>query len=101
MKKRNRDLESAVDEILYYFWDPCTISKDEGWFINGRDEYYSYLPEIVTLLKSGATKKKLQKHFAALYEKNFLVKEIQENKTTLDTWEAVSELLIQAYKKYA
>ncbi|HWU50379.1 MAG TPA: hypothetical protein VN042_10910, partial [Asticcacaulis sp.] len=40
------ELYRAVDEVLYYRWDPIGIG-DDVW---ARDEYYGYLPHTFTLL---------------------------------------------------
>jgi hypothetical protein len=51
MNERHLEIYKKIDEILYFEWDPIGISK-EDW---PRDEYHSYIPEIFSLKKSGAT----------------------------------------------
>jgi hypothetical protein len=40
------EIYKRVDEVLYYLWDPIGVSPDP----EARDEYYSYIPEIFSLL---------------------------------------------------
>ena len=49
---QNSPLFIAVDEILCYLWDPIGVSSDGT--PQARDEYTSYVPEIVKLLEDGA-----------------------------------------------
>jgi hypothetical protein len=49
---QNSPLFIAVDEILCYLWDPIGVSSDGT--PQTRDEYTSYVPEIVKLLEDGA-----------------------------------------------
>ena len=49
---QNSPIFIAVDEILCYLWDPIGVSSDGT--PETRDEYTSYVPEIVKLLEDGA-----------------------------------------------
>ena len=49
---QNSPLFIAVDEILCYLCDPIGVSSDGT--PQTRDEYTSYVPEIVKLLEDGA-----------------------------------------------
>ena len=49
---QNAPLFIAVDEILCCLWDPIGVSSDGA--PEARDEYTSYVPEIVKLLEDGA-----------------------------------------------
>ncbi|GGY88030.1 hypothetical protein GCM10007388_21810 [Pseudoduganella plicata] len=40
-----------VDEVLYYLWDPIGVSAVPS----ARDEYRSYVPQVVTLLEDDAS----------------------------------------------
>jgi hypothetical protein len=40
-------LYRAVDEVLYYIWDPIGVSSAP----EARDEYQSYLPQVFKLLQ--------------------------------------------------
>jgi hypothetical protein len=50
LSPKEEELYRRTDEVLHYLWDPCGVSDAP----EGRGEYYSYLPEIFTLLKQGA-----------------------------------------------
>ena len=41
-------LYHRTDEVLHYIWDPIGISTTPS----ARDEYYSYLPKVYSMLKS-------------------------------------------------
>jgi hypothetical protein len=45
------ELHQRVDEILHYFWDPIGIAGEP----NARDEYYAYIPNVLSLLSSNAS----------------------------------------------
>jgi len=38
----------AVDEVLFYVWDPIGINNEP----NARDEYYSYVPQVFEWLRA-------------------------------------------------
>ncbi|HEX9173426.1 MAG TPA: hypothetical protein VF861_12260, partial [Telluria sp.] len=40
-----------VDEVLHYIWDPIGVSG----MPMARDEYYSYLPQVFSLVRDGAS----------------------------------------------
>ena len=44
-------LYRRTDEVLHYLWDPCGVSDAP----EARDEYYSYLPHVFSLLTGGAS----------------------------------------------
>ncbi len=46
----DEELYRRVDEVLHYIWDPIGISG----IPMARDEYYSYLPHVFSLLKANA-----------------------------------------------
>ncbi len=48
----NTELYRRTDEVLHYVWDPIGISGDA----DARDEYYSYLPRVFSMLKDGCSK---------------------------------------------
>ncbi len=45
-----QELYRRVDEVLHYIWDPIGVAGVP----QARDEYYSYLPEVFSLLKNNA-----------------------------------------------
>jgi hypothetical protein len=53
-EKDNR-LYQRVDEVLHYLWDPIGIARCPG----ARDEYYSYLPQVFSMLKQGCNEEKI------------------------------------------
>jgi hypothetical protein len=50
LPENENELYRRVDEVLHYIWDPIGVSGVPG----ARDEYYSYLPHVFSLLKRGA-----------------------------------------------
>ena len=54
------ELYRRVDEVLHYRWDPCSVSGAPG----ARDEYYSYLPAVFSLVNGGADAVAIAKHLA-------------------------------------
>jgi hypothetical protein len=46
----DEELYKRVDEVLHYIWDPIGVSFAPA----ARDEYYSYLPHVFSLLKTNA-----------------------------------------------
>ena len=47
-----------VDEILWHEWDPIGVNE----FEEARDEYYSYLPEVIRLKNSEADNETIAQH---------------------------------------
>ena len=47
-----KTLYNKIDEIVWTHWDPIGVNE----YDEARDEYYSYLPQILTLLLSGAAR---------------------------------------------
>jgi hypothetical protein len=45
------ELYQRLDEVLHYIWDPIGVSG----IPEPRDEYYSYLPNVLRLLNEGAS----------------------------------------------
>lgn len=43
-------LYRAVDEVLYYVWDPIGVSGVP----QARDEYHAYLPHVFALVRDGS-----------------------------------------------
>jgi hypothetical protein len=48
--QREKDLYQRVDEVLHYLWDPIGVAA----IPMARDEYQSYVPQVVTLLNENA-----------------------------------------------
>ena len=44
------ELVQRCDELLHYLWDPIGVAGSPG----ARDEYASYLPDLVDLLSNGS-----------------------------------------------
>ncbi len=55
-------LHTRVDEILYYVWDPIGVSDVP----DVRDEYTSYVPQVVSLLLKSTPKEDLADHLALI-----------------------------------
>lgn len=54
----NDCLSERVSEILHYIWDPIGVSGAP----QARDEYDSYVPQIVGLLTSGKQEEEIEKY---------------------------------------
>jgi hypothetical protein len=48
--QHEKELYLRVDEVLHYLWDPIGVSG----MPMARDEYQSYVPQVVTLLNESA-----------------------------------------------
>jgi hypothetical protein len=59
---KEKKLYHRIDEVLHYMWDPVGASGTP----EARDEYYSYLPQVFTLLKNGATEVEIEKHLTTI-----------------------------------
>ena len=46
----DEELYRRTDEVLHYIWDPIGVSGAP----TARDEYYSYLPQVFSLLRNNA-----------------------------------------------
>lgn len=51
----DEELYRRVDEVLHYIWDPIGVSDAPM----ARDEYYSYLPQVFSLLKANANSEQI------------------------------------------
>jgi hypothetical protein len=56
------DLYRAVDEVLYYIWDPIGVSGVP----QTRDEYHGYLPQVFQLLKKGSDEKAIAEYLGKI-----------------------------------
>ena len=54
-------VHNRVDEILHYVWDPIGVSG----VAEARDEYDSYVPQVVKLLFEGKSSKEIAQHLHA------------------------------------
>jgi hypothetical protein len=57
MNKKDKELFTRIDEILHYLWDPIGISNEPA----ARDEYASYAPQILSMLKANMGLKDISK----------------------------------------
>lgn len=48
-KSSSDELETRVDEVLYYIWDPIGVSEEPF----ARGEYRSYVPTVLRRVKDG------------------------------------------------
>lgn len=58
----DEELYRRVDEVLHYIWDPIGVAGAPM----ARDEYDSYLPQIFSMLRSGAVEAELANHLAQI-----------------------------------
>jgi hypothetical protein len=56
--KYENELHMRVDEVLHYIWDPIGVRGEP----HARDEYDSYVPEVYSLLQSGAAAEQIAAH---------------------------------------
>lgn len=54
----DKNIYKKVDEILWHEWDPIGVNE----FEEARDEYYSYLQEVIRLKNSGADNETIAQH---------------------------------------
>ena len=59
-------LYRRIDEILWTDWDPIGVSKMEGC----RDEYYSYLPHVFSLVLKNASAQELAMYLHEVVSQN-------------------------------
>lgn len=45
--EKQKELYQRIDEVIHYIWDPIGINGAP----KARDEYYSYLPEILRIVE--------------------------------------------------
>ena len=60
---RSSELSQRVDEVLHYVWDPLGVSETP----EARDEYHSYVPQVVSLLVRHATADQLVELLAEIH----------------------------------
>ncbi len=56
------DLHLRCGEVLHYIWDPIGVAGQPG----ARDEYDTYVPEVVAMLHAGAELEALVTHLERL-----------------------------------
>lgn len=59
---QDAELYRRVDEVLYYLWDPIGVSE----IPSARNEYYGYLPQAFSLLKSSPNGTDLEKYLLSV-----------------------------------
>lgn len=57
MTQEQLKLYKAIDDILWFDWDPIGINK-----IGVGEEYYSYLPQVYQLKVNGSSKMEIAKY---------------------------------------
>ena len=65
----NEKLVSEVDRILWEEWDPIGVNDEPS----ARDEYSSYVPGVVRLLRDGADAAQIARHLQAIEEVSITV----------------------------
>lgn len=58
------ELYRAVDEVLFYIWDPIGVSRSP----EARDEYHSYLPQVYALLTNSSTAGEIAQYLGSVIE---------------------------------
>lgn len=61
---REAELYKRCDEVLHYVWDPIGVAGAPA----ARDEYYSYLPQVVALVKDNADPGRIANYLATTAE---------------------------------
>ncbi len=62
LSEKESQLYTRVDEVLHYIWDPIGVSGVP----QARDEYYSYVPAIFSLVKSSSRAEEIAIHLRAI-----------------------------------
>ena len=62
MKHSEEQLYKAVDEILFYLWDPLDCKENPA----ARDEYRSYVPKVFDYLVSETNENEIAKYLSGL-----------------------------------
>ena len=60
--RRYKQLHKAVDQLIWAEWDPIGVNQFEG----ARDEYLTYIPQIVNLLLTDRTEREIAAHLSRL-----------------------------------
>jgi hypothetical protein len=58
MSSRDRELFQRCGEVLHYIWDPIGVAG----IPQARDEYDSYVPQVVGRVRSSATPEEIASH---------------------------------------
>ncbi len=58
LPENEKELYKRIDEVLHYIWDPIGVSG----IPEARDEYNSYLPKILELLKIEDNENEISKY---------------------------------------
>ncbi len=56
--EQDAELGLRCDEVLHYLWDPIGVAGEPG----ARDEYRSYVPEVLAMLQDGASEAAIADH---------------------------------------
>lgn len=68
------EYHKAIDEILWTDWDPIGVNE----FPEARDEYYDYIPDIITLKMKDATAEEIAQRLNEIMTKRMaLIPDIQ------------------------
>ena len=89
LSKSENELYQRIDEILFYLWDPIGVSFDP----EAREEYYSYIPQVFSMLKNGSNEEELLKYLYIIEKENMCLNPSKEK------IKEVVELLIE-WKEY-
>jgi hypothetical protein len=75
LAQKDEELYKRVDEVLHYIWDPIGVSG----MPMARDEYYSYLPQVFSLVKDGASADRIAIYLFKVVTERMELRETMEN----------------------
>jgi len=91
MKQEYHVIATRVGEILHYIWDPIGVAG----VAMARDEYDSYVPQVVRLLSEGKSEADIAKHLSMVEVEqmglNFASRALEKN-------QSVARILIEVYQ---
>jgi hypothetical protein len=74
-------LVAEVDRILWEEWDPIGVNEEPA----ARDEYSSYVPSVVRLLRDGADAAQIARHLQTIEEVSITVTVYDERRRRVAT----------------
>jgi len=88
LNPKEKELLERIDEVLFYIWDPISVSDD----VDARDEYSDYAPKILDILLETDNAEKI-------IEKLNEIIQIIEIKSDLEKNKKVAEILLNYKRK--
>ena len=78
------ELYKRIDEVTHYMWEPIGISGHPG----ARDEYYSYIPKILSLVKEDNSEVKIAEYL------NYIQSDRMGLKSNIDRCKEIASIII-------